>query len=425
MDFSNLSTSFNQSNSSKLEKNSNITNQTKQESESEYFNRINKIGILADIQYCDKDDGPNWNGTEFRRYRETLNVTKRAAQSFQKENVGAIIQLGDAIDGHSGENYFKDFSDVLSPILNIPPPLDIKIEPNLLPPSIPRLDVIGNHELYCCSRNKLKTHLYDYDPTKDRLSYSREIAGGKWRLIVLDSYAISWNRDLDLKKQEMSQNELKNFNLAKSILDQNNQSWLSSSSETKTICKEKERYRTFNGGVGQAQLEWLENQLDDAWNKRQFVAIFSHIPISGLHGNEYLWNSLHWDADDILQLIKRRGSHVVACIAGHRHSFSHRNNDENDTFTHHLVMPSPLLAPVGGEAHAIFEFSIRHGHDSDEIRDESDKKPTSIGESKNGMEKTSLNDIKSIGTIKVHGSGSMPKVIDLAKPAPNEWTKKS
>ena len=69
MDFSNLSTSFNQSNSSKLEKNSNITNQTKQESESEYFNRIYKIGILADIQYCDKDDALNWNGTEFRRYR--------------------------------------------------------------------------------------------------------------------------------------------------------------------------------------------------------------------------------------------------------------------------------------------------------------------------------------------------------------------
>ena len=424
MNFSNLSTSFDHSNSSNFEQNSNTPFQRKQESESEYFYRINKIGVISDIQYCDKDDGSNWNGTEFRRYRESLNVTKRAALSFQKEKVGAIIQLGDAIDGHSKENFLKDFNDVLSPILNIPPPNDINIEPKLLPQSIPRLDVMGNHELYCCTRNKLRTALYDYDPAQDSLSYSREIADGKWRLIVLDSFAVSWNKDLELKKQEMSEDELKNLNFAKSILEENNPSCLKSSPETEPICKEKHRYGTFNGGLGQAQLDWLEEQLDDAWDKRQFVAIFSHIPISGFHGNEYLWISLHWDADEILQLIKRKGSHVVACIAGHRHSFSHRNNDENDTFTHYLVMPSPLLASVGGEAHAIFEFSVQHGQDSDEIRDESDKKPTSNGEYTNGMDDTSFYDIKSIGTIKVHGTGSMPEVIDLVKPAPKEWSTK-
>ena len=425
MDLSNVSNSFTHSKSSKLETISNQSMTTKNDSELDYFYKITKIGVIADIQYCDKDDGSNWNGTEFRRYRESLNVTKRAVLSFQKEKVGAIIQLGDAIDGHSRENFLKDFNDVLSPILNIPPPNDINIGAKLLPESIPRLDVMGNHELYCCTRKKLRTILHDYDPTKDSLSYSREIAAGKWRLIVLDSYAVSWNKDLELKKHEMSEDELKNLNFAKSILEQNNAKCLSSTSETETTSKEKHRYGTFNGGIGQSQLEWLENQLDDAWNKRQFVAIFSHIPISGFHGNEYLWNSLHWDADEILQLIKRKGSHVVACIAGHRHTFSHRNNDENDTFCHHLVIPSPLLAPVGGEAHAIFDFSIKHGQDLDEIRDESDKKLTSIEESMNGMETTPSYDTKFIGTIKVFGSGSMPKVIDLAKSAPNEWTTKS
>jgi len=425
MDFSNLSSSFDYSNSSNSETISNIPIQTKKESDSEYFHKINKIGVIADIQYCDKDDGPNWNGTEFRRYRESLNVTRRAALSFQKEKVGAIIQLGDAIDGHSRENFLKDFNDVLSPILNIPPPYDINIEPKILPLNIPRLDVMGNHELYCCSRTKLKTILHYYDSAKDTLSYSREIADGKWRLIVLDSYGVSWNKDLELKKQEMSEDELRNLKIAKSILEQNNPSCLNFSSETEPICKEKHRYHTFNGGLGQAQLDWLEKQLDDAWDKRQFVAIFSHIPMSGFHGNEYLWNSLHWDADEILKLIKTKGSHVVACIGGHRHSFSHKNNDENDTFTHHLVMPSPLLAPVGGEAHAIFEFYVNQSPDSDSIGDDSAIKATSMGEPKNGIKDTSLHDIKLIGSIKVHGTGSMPKIIDLVKPAPKEWTTNS
>merc|ERR1711963_98281 len=350
------------------------------------------------------------------------------------------IQLGDAIDGHSRENFLKDFNDVLSPILNIPPPYDINIEPKILPLNIPRLDVMGNHELYCCSRTKLKTILHYYDSAKDTLSYSREIADGKWRLIVLDSYGVSWNKDLELKKQEMSEDELRNLKIAKSILEQNNPSCLNCSSETEPICKEKHRYHTFNGGLGQAQLDWLEKQLDDAWDKRQFVAI-SHIPMSGFHGNEYLWNSLHWDADEILKLIKTKGSHVVACIGGHRHSFSHKNNDENDTFTHHLVMPSPLLAPVGGEAHAIFEFSVQLNKESDIIKNQSYKSATSIGEhmsqslqkysnamdnskegmAPNAMQKTSCNDIKSIATITVHGFGLMPEVIDLSKPAPKEW----
>ena len=148
MDFPNLDSSFPTTSSSKHETTSIEPIQTITCLESKYFHQIRKIGVIADIQYCDKDDGPNFNGTEFRRYRESLNVTKRAAQSFQKEEVGAIIQLGDAIDGHGKDNFLKSFNDILTPILTIPPPKDIGFTPELLPPSIPRLDVMGNHELY-------------------------------------------------------------------------------------------------------------------------------------------------------------------------------------------------------------------------------------------------------------------------------------
>jgi len=438
MDFPNLDSSFPTTSSSKHETTSIEPIQTITCLESKYFHQIRKIGVIADIQYCDKDDGPNFNGTEFRRYRESLNVTKRAAQSFQKEEVGAIIQLGDAIDGHGKDNFLKSFNDILTPILTIPPPKDIGFTPELLPPSIPRLDVMGNHELYCSSRKDLRTILHDYNHDKDMLSYSREIADGKWRLIVLDSYAVSI---LGFKEKEMTDNEMNKLNHAKSILEQNNPECLNRSSTAKIIPDEKQRYDHFNGGLGEAQLKWLENQLDEAWDKRQFVVLFSHIPISGFHGDEYLWISLHWDADEVLQLIKTKGSHVVACIGGHRHSFSHQSNDELDTFTHHLVIPSPLLASVGGNAHAIFEFSVHLNKESDIIENQSYKSATSTGEpmsqsqqkyynamenfkermAPNTMQKTSCNDNKSIATITVHGFGSMPKVIDLSKPAPKEW----
>jgi len=375
--------------------------QNEKEIESKYFRSINKIGVIADIQYCDKDDGPNFNGREFRRYRESLNVTKRAAQSFVKEEVGAIIQLGDAIDGHSKDNFFKDFKEKLSPILNIAPPNGIKSDS--LPSNVPRLDVIGNHELYCCSRNHLRSILNDYDSDNDMLCYSREIAGGKWRLIILDSYAISV---LGYNEDELTEYTEEKLNYAKSILEQNNPSSLNNTSTIQPTPKEKQRYDHFNGGLGQVQLKWLEKQLDDAWDKRQFVAIFSHIPISGYHGSEYLWNSLHWDADDILQLLKRKGSHVVACVSGHRHSFSLQSHDENDTFTHHLVVPSPLLAPVGGEAHAVLEFLVKEVPIT--------KVPIDVGP------KTCSN-AKSMGMIRVHGFGMMPKITNLAKPLPKEW----
>ena len=139
---------------------------------------INKIGVIADIQYCDHDDGPNFDGTEFRRYRESLNVTKKAAESFQTHDVGAIIQLGDAIDGHS-KDFLTDFNEILTPILDIPSSKDNSMDSECHPQRIPRFDVLGNHELYSCSRSNLNKIFDNYDQDNNMLSYSREIADGK------------------------------------------------------------------------------------------------------------------------------------------------------------------------------------------------------------------------------------------------------
>jgi len=198
---------------------------------------INKIGVIADIQYCDRDDGPNFDGTEFRRYRESLNVTKRAANSFQANEVGAIIQLGDAIDRHS-KDFLTDFNETLSPILDIPSSKEKCIDSKNHPQSIPRFDVLGNHELDSVSRSNLHKIFDNYDQENDTLSYSREIADGKWRLIVLDSFAISV---LGYNDGELPEQELKKLNYAKTILEHNNPNCLSQHLNGQVTPKQKQR----------------------------------------------------------------------------------------------------------------------------------------------------------------------------------------
>ena len=124
--------------------------------ESLYFQTITKIGVIADIQYCDEDDGTSFGGDETRRYREALNVTKRAAKTFVEHQVGAVVQLGDAIDGNSKENFKRDFCERICPILEIPLPKNLQETYSLSHSTVPRLDVIGNHELYCATRQQLR-----------------------------------------------------------------------------------------------------------------------------------------------------------------------------------------------------------------------------------------------------------------------------
>ena len=400
-----------------------------------YFDSVTKLGVIADIQYCDEDDGLNYDGREFRRYRETLNVARRAARSFQNHEVSAVIQLGDAIDRKSKDTYCRDFNDVLCPILSIPPPYNLNITSSLLPKSIPRLDVMGNHELYCATREQLKLMLNDYNHQMDLLCYSKEIAHGKWRLITLDSFAVSV---LGFSQyQILSPEREKRYAYAKDILRQNNPTALDDNQHWAKPLEGKERFKSCNGGIGKAQLQWLERELKDAWDKKQFVVIFSHIPISGFKRSV---QSLHWDANDLLKLIQDNGSHIVACFGGHRHDFSHQKRDELGTFTHHVDIPSPLLAPVGGEAHAILEFSVvdipilenRVNTDSTSLIGDNTAEPKEIiidaknmayhdGDILPNCHLSSCENIGKVGIIKVWGFGNMEKSLDLAKTAPKQW----
>jgi hypothetical protein len=343
----------------------------------------------------------------------------------------------------------KYFNDILCPILQIPVPKNLNFNAPDLPASIPRLDVIGNHDLYCAPREQLRYILNDYDMENDALCYSKEIAGGNWRLIVLDSYAVSV---LGFTESQISDPSCWKFQNAQRILKLHNPKALEEIPHQPP--KGKEKYGSWNGGIGQMQLQWLEGELDEAWNKEQFVVIFSHIPITGFEEDNV---SLHWDVDELQKVIRNKISHVVACFGGHRHMFSHRLENENGGFIHHLDIPSPLLAPVGGEAHAILEFSVREMPISigDEIpvgilpvyhsNAKDIPKLPSFHENSRKTENPSLlldknvvytqggvsinndeighDNVSKVGIIEVKGFGKMPKILHLAKPVPKEWSK--
>ena len=58
-----------------------------------------KIGLIGDIQYCNRDDGQNYGKTCTRRYRQSLATLKKASGVFSNSGTSFNIILGDVIDG--------------------------------------------------------------------------------------------------------------------------------------------------------------------------------------------------------------------------------------------------------------------------------------------------------------------------------------
>ena len=51
------------------------------------------------------------------RYRESLKCAQRAGKHFQAENVDLVLQLGDILDGKSGDNVKRDLLERVLPAL--------------------------------------------------------------------------------------------------------------------------------------------------------------------------------------------------------------------------------------------------------------------------------------------------------------------
>ncbi|MBN2210862.1 MAG: metallophosphoesterase [Sedimentisphaerales bacterium] len=127
-----------------------------------HVNRPFVFGVMADIQYADKDEGNN------RYYRTSLENLQKCVNDLNERQPAFVIQLGDIIDGYKEdtEASVKDLDSILE-VFN-------RFE-------MPKYHVLGNHCVLAGRenvKNKLGVNDFFYD-------FTFSSAPG-WRFIVLD-----------------------------------------------------------------------------------------------------------------------------------------------------------------------------------------------------------------------------------------------
>ena len=222
------------------------------------FSQI-KIGVFADCQYCDCETA----GTRF--YRNSLKKLDDCINQFNSDKkLAFVVGLGDLID--------RDFSsfDSVNLILE-------KSKKEVY-------HVIGNHDL------SVEKSQFENVPGKLNLNktwYSVTKKG--WRFIFLNGNDITFHS--------------------------NNKEIVKNAEEITSKLKDegKPNYYDWNGGIGSTQMEWLNEELQNATDKKQKVAVFCHYPLLPFEAHA-LWNS-----EEVLAVLSNF-SCVKLYLNGHNHA---------------------------------------------------------------------------------------------------------
>lgn len=219
-----------------------------------------RFGLMADAQYCDCDMNIN------RYYRNSLEKIDSCVEDFNREEVLFSVNLGDLID--------RDPNESLDLALQHLSGLNSKI-----------YHTTGNH---------------DYDESMDNETlYSSlsmphpyySFAYGNWLFIMLNT------------------NEVANYsNIKGTPLEGEYQAM-----KDKIFEEGRKNGATYNGGVSQEQLSWLDQQLSNSLSNNQKVVIFTHHPLYKAERLTAL-NDI-----EILDTITKY-SNVKMVISGHHHS---------------------------------------------------------------------------------------------------------
>lgn len=289
------------------------------------------IGLIADVQYADVPDGPNFEKTSVRYFRHSLVSLRKAVRHWSRvPNLKLVVNLGDLIDGRnkaSGKTTqaLRDVSEAFKPC------------------EVPIAHVIGNHELYNLDRAAMAKHSLLRVPKPNAYHVVDNVASDDWMFIVLDSFEIStissefvaeaWeilasnNPNVDAKRRQFTSKD-----------------W------AKGLEGPDRRFVPFNGGLTKTQLSWLSRTLSQ--NKEKRVIIFSHIATyPGSCGPV----CLIWNYEDVLSVIRKDGGgRVVAFIAGHDHHGGYAFDPS--TGVHHVTLASPLETPPPSTCHGVLEL---------------------------------------------------------------------
>lgn len=212
------------------------------------------FGIVADLQYCDAD--PEMN----RYFRNAPHKLNQVCKKINERKPDFVVNLGDTIDRdwESFDGILPHFKQFQSPVHH----------------------VLGNHDYEI--EDQYKPKVQERFGTDKYFDFKLQ----QWRFIVLDGNEIS---------TYANQPETSNYQLAKE--------WLA---------EKKINANFWNGGIGQQQLEWLEDRLISAAKMMENVFIFCHFPIYPKHRHNLL-NDI-----EVIRVLKKYDN-VKAWICGHNH----------------------------------------------------------------------------------------------------------
>jgi manganese-dependent ADP-ribose/CDP-alcohol diphosphatase len=282
------------------------------------------FGIVTDLHYMDRDDGVNFDGTQVRRFRQSLQILQSASNSFKNNQTHFNMLLGDILDGKA-----KKFGIQEQCIETILRTTEATFQDWYF--------TLGNHEFYNFCRSELyqklipKSHLSICTPSS--LYYHFSPVPG-FRCIVLDGYDISIMESSTTQYAQYAENLIrtKNHNYASG-----NHCWFEG------IEGNDMRYVPFNGGIGSEQINWLRETLINSSLSKEKCFIFSHIPIF-LEASKY--PNLLWNCEEVLEIMHKsvpRGT-ILACISGHDHDGGYARDECG---IHHIVPPSPIECDEG------------------------------------------------------------------------------
>lgn len=229
------------------------------------------IGLIADVQYADQP------AAGARAYRDSLTKLAACAEWFQSQHPHSVVQLGDLTDG--GERNLANAAKAFESVGHN------------------RLHIIGNHDA-TIPRATLAAALSLKESWSDHPI-------GAWRLILLDA------SDASTMTAALHPDEGRALlDAARAAKSSNAQSW--------------------NGGIGSAQLTWLQHSLESTHHAKQRALVFCHQPTlaEACRPEHLLLNH-----KEVLAALESAGV-VAAYFCGHDHRGGYAQNNG----IHHVTL---------------------------------------------------------------------------------------
>lgn len=235
------------------------------------LNSTLRFGLIADPQYADIDADIAKN----LYYRHALQKLPQAIEALNRQPLDFVVTLGDLVDRH-----WESFAAIL--------PVYERLHH-------PHAVVLGNHDA-----QTLTQHLNDA-AALSKSYYAFGLQG--WRFIVYDGNDISLYCNA-LNGDDRAQAEAMLADLSE---------------------RQQPQAKPWNGAVGQQQLKWIEQQLQEAQRQGENVVVFGHYPLAP-HNSHNLLNG-----GELAELFA--AYRVKGCFSGHDHRGGYARIGETGFYT--------------------------------------------------------------------------------------------